>query len=94
MSFLPVDVCSSRPMPWQNSKAPAKPLFWMAPFLLVPALGLSVRGVAGLFEERARMHEIKHQMMGFGSRFGREGRMDREKLRRIGWLAAEEPGPR
>ncbi|HEU4492742.1 MAG TPA: hypothetical protein VFR69_01035 [Rubrobacteraceae bacterium] len=40
------------------------------------------------------MHEIKHQMMGFGSRFGREGRMDREKLRRIGWLAAEEPGPR
>jgi hypothetical protein len=29
-------------------------LFWMIPFLLVPALGLSVRGVAGLFEERAR----------------------------------------
>ena len=28
--------------------------FWMIPFLLVPALGLSVRGVAGLFEERAR----------------------------------------
>jgi hypothetical protein len=40
------------------------------------------------------MHEIKHQMMGLGSGFGREGRMDREKLRRIGWLAAEEPGPR
>jgi DNA-binding PadR family transcriptional regulator len=32
------------------------------------------------------MHEIKHQMMGLGSRFGREmreGRMDREKLRRV-----------
>jgi hypothetical protein len=29
-------------------------LFWMVPFFLVPALGLSVRGVAGLFEARAR----------------------------------------
>ena len=29
-------------------------LFWMIPFLLVPALGLFVRGMAGLFEERAR----------------------------------------
>ena len=27
-------------------------LFWMIPFFLVPALGLSVRGVAGLFEAR------------------------------------------
>ena len=29
-------------------------LFWMIPFFLVPALGLTVRGVAGLFEERER----------------------------------------
>jgi hypothetical protein len=29
-------------------------LFWMIPFFLVPALGLSVRGVAGLFEARAQ----------------------------------------
>jgi hypothetical protein len=29
-------------------------LFWMVPFLLVPALGLSLRGVAGFFEERAQ----------------------------------------
>ena len=29
-------------------------LFWMIPFFLVPVLGLSVRGVAGLFEERER----------------------------------------
>src|SRR5215210_3893521 len=28
--------------------------FWMIPFFLVPALGLSVRGVAGLFEARAQ----------------------------------------
>jgi hypothetical protein len=28
--------------------------FWMIPFLLIPALGLSARGVAGLFESRAR----------------------------------------
>ena len=28
--------------------------FWMIPFFLVPALGLTVRGVAGLFEERER----------------------------------------
>jgi hypothetical protein len=28
--------------------------FWMIPFFLVPALGLSARGVAGLFEARAR----------------------------------------
>ena len=27
-------------------------LFWMIPFFLVPALGLSVRSVAGLFEAR------------------------------------------
>lgn len=29
-------------------------LFWMIPFLFVPALATSVRGVAGLFEERSR----------------------------------------
>jgi hypothetical protein len=29
-------------------------LFWMIPFFLVPALGLSVRSVAGLFEARAQ----------------------------------------
>ena len=28
--------------------------FWMIPFFLVPALGLYARGVAGLFEARAR----------------------------------------
>ena len=28
--------------------------FWMIPFFLVPALGLSVRSVAGLFEARAQ----------------------------------------
>jgi hypothetical protein len=28
--------------------------FWMIPFFLVPVLGLSVRGVAGLFEARTR----------------------------------------
>jgi hypothetical protein len=28
--------------------------FWMIPFFLVPALGLTVRGLAGLFEERER----------------------------------------
>ena len=28
--------------------------FWMVPFFLVPAIGLSVRSVAGLFEARAR----------------------------------------
>lgn len=28
--------------------------FWMIPFFLVPAVVLSVRGVAGLFEERSR----------------------------------------
>ncbi|HEX2181066.1 MAG TPA: hypothetical protein VHH10_02190 [Rubrobacteraceae bacterium] len=28
--------------------------FWMIPFFLVPALGLTARGVAGLFEERER----------------------------------------
>lgn len=29
-------------------------LFWMIPFFLVPALGLSARSVAGLFEARAQ----------------------------------------
>lgn len=29
-------------------------LFWMVPFFLVPALAMSARGVAGLFEERSR----------------------------------------
>jgi hypothetical protein len=28
--------------------------WWMIPVFLVPAIGLSVRGVAGLFEERSR----------------------------------------
>src|SRR5215204_6860992 len=31
---------------------PFFPFFWMIPFFLVPALGLSVRSVAGLFEAR------------------------------------------
>ena len=29
-------------------------LFWMIPFLLVPAVGGSLRGIAGLFEDRSR----------------------------------------
>src|SRR5215217_9419513 len=33
---------------------PFFPFFWMIPFFLVPALGLSVRSVAGLFEARAQ----------------------------------------
>ncbi len=28
--------------------------WWMIPFILVPAVGLSVRGIAGLFEERSQ----------------------------------------
>ncbi len=32
-------------------------LFWMIPFFLVPLIGLSVRGVAGLFEARGPVDE-------------------------------------
>jgi hypothetical protein len=42
-------------------------LFWVVPFFLVPALGLTVRGVAGFFEERAR-------------RPGDDGRKEKEVL--------------